>query len=159
MGLRRALRAAQEEAACELGSAPRARALAEGALAYSRLEQLGPQQARMPQASMQPERARLEAAQPVQSQRARARLRRVQAQEQMLPELEAAQPAQPQREQARVQLRPERALLEAAQPVQPRRAQARLPQVQVQALSRPEPLLRQQAVAVAASGSLPAAAG
>ena len=152
MGRRRALRAAQEEAACELGSAPRARALAEGALAYSRLEQLGPQQARMPQASMQPERARLEAAQPVQSQRARARLRRVQAQEQMLPEPEQSQ-------QARVQLRPERALLEAAQPVQPRRAQARLPQVQVQALSRPEPLLRQQAVAVAASGSLPAAAG
>lgn len=156
MGRRRALRAAQEEAACELGSAPRARALAEGALAYSRLEQLGPQQARMPQASMQPERARLEAAQPVQPQRARARLRRVQAPEQMLPELEAAQP---QREQARVQLRPERALLEAAQPAQPQQEQARLPQVQVQALSRPEPLLRQQAVAVAASGSLPAAAG
>ena len=57
MELRRALRAAQEQAAYELGSALRALALAERALAYSRPAQLERQQARMLQASMQPERA------------------------------------------------------------------------------------------------------
>jgi len=94
MELRRALRAAQEQAAYELGWALRALALAERALAYSRPAQLERQQARMLQASMQPERAPLEAA-----QQAQVRLRQVQAQV-----------------RAQVQLQPEPAQLERAQP-------------------------------------------
>jgi len=92
MELRRALRAAQEQAAYELGWALRALALAERALAYSRPARLERQQARMLQASMLPERAPLEAA-----QQAQVRLRQVQA-------------------QVQVQFQPEPAQLERAQP-------------------------------------------